>query len=91
MTVSAAEVLQKDIPYLRAVQDYDTDCPSFTWEKKIQAATISRLLEQGGHKIGRLRGYRISDSEKPATKQRTGIPAAESKSFTGRETLAALP
>ena len=70
MTVSAAEVLQKDIPYLRAVQDYDTDCPSFTWEKKIQAATISRLLEQGGHKIGRLRGYRISDSEKPATKDR---------------------
>lgn len=70
MTVSAAEVLQKDIPYLRAVQDYDTDCPSFTWEKKIQAATISRLLEQGGHKIGRLRGYRISDSEKPATRDR---------------------
>ena len=70
MTVSATEVLQKDIPYLQPVQDYDSDCPSFTWEKKIQAVTISRLLEQGGHKIGRLRGYRISDSEKPDLKDR---------------------
>ena len=69
-TVSAAEILQKDIPYLQAVEDYDTDCPSFNWEKKIQAVTISRLLEQGGHKIGRLRGYRISDSEKPNRKDR---------------------
>lgn len=70
MTVSASEAMHKDIPYLQAVQDYDTDCPSFTWEKKIQAATISRILEQGGHKLGRLRGYRISDSEKPDLKDR---------------------
>ena len=70
MTVNAAEVLQKDIPYLQAVQDYDTDCPSFTWEKKIQTATISRILDQGGHKLGRLRGYRISDSKKPDSKDR---------------------
>ncbi|MBO6038672.1 MAG: SpoIID/LytB domain-containing protein [Acidaminococcaceae bacterium] len=69
-TVSASEALQKDIPYLQAVEDYDTDCPSFTWEKKIQAVTISRLLDQGGHKLGRLRGYRISDSEKPDQKDR---------------------
>ena len=69
-TVSASEVLQKNIPYLQAVEDYDTDCPSFTWEKKIQAVTISRLLEQGGHRLGRLRGYRISDSEKPDQKDR---------------------
>ena len=70
MTVSASEVLQKDVPYLQAVEDYDTDCPSFTWEKKIQAVTITRLLEQGGHSLGRLRGYRISDSEKPDKKDR---------------------
>ena len=70
MTVSASEALQKDIPYLQAVEDYDTDCPSFTWEKKIQAVTISRLLEQGGHSLGRLRGYRISDSDKPDQKDR---------------------
>ena len=70
MTVNASEVLQKDIPYLQAVEDFDTDCPSFTWEKKIQAVTISRLLEQGGHSLGRLRGYRISDSEKPDQKDR---------------------
>ena len=69
-TVAASEVLQKDIPYLQAVEDYDKDCPSFTWEKKIQAVTISRLLEQSGHKLGRLRGYRISDSEKPDQKDR---------------------
>lgn len=69
-TVSAAEILQTDIPYLQAVEDYDTDCPSFTWEKKIEAVTISRLLEQGGHKLGRLRGYRISESEKPDQKDR---------------------
>ena len=70
MTVSSSEVLQKDIPYLKAVEDYDTDCPSFTWEKKIQAVTISRLLDQNGHKLGRLRGYRVSDSEKPDQKDR---------------------
>ncbi len=70
MTVSASEALQKEIPYLQAVEDYDTDCPGFTWEKKIQAVTISRLLEQGGHSLGRLRGYRISDSEKPDQKDR---------------------
>ena len=70
MTVSASEVLQKDIPYLRPVEDYDKDCPSFIWEKKIQAVTISRLLGQGGHKLGRLRGYRISDSEKPDQRDR---------------------
>ena len=70
MTVSAAEALQKDIPYLQPVQDYDADCPGFTWEKKIQTATISRILDQGGHKLGRLRGYRISDSKKPDSKDR---------------------
>ena len=70
MTVSASEALQEDIPYLQTVEDYDTDCPSFTWEKKIQAVTITRLLEQGGHSLGRLRGYRISDSEKPDKKDR---------------------
>ena len=70
MTVSASEALQKDIPYLQTVEDYDADSPGFTWEKKIQAVTISRLLEQSGHNIGRLRGYRISDSEKPDPKDR---------------------
>ena len=64
-TVSADEALQKHIPYLQAVEDYDADCPSFNWEKKIQVMTISRILEQNGHQIGRLRGYRLSDSEKP--------------------------
>ena len=70
MTVSASEALQMNIPYLQPVQDYDADCPSFTWEKKIQTATISRILGQGGHKLGRLRGYRISDSKKPDSKDR---------------------
>ncbi len=79
-TVSAAEILQTDIPYLQAVDDYDTDCPSFTWEKKIEAVTISRLLEQGGHKLGRLRGYRISDSEKPDPKDR--YPSGRVKTIT---------
>ena len=70
MTVNASEALQKDIPYLQTVEDYDADSPGFTWEKKIQAVTISRLLEQSDHNIGRLRGYRISDSEKPDPKDR---------------------
>ena len=79
-TVSAAEILQTDIPYLQAVDDYDTDCPSFTWEKKIEAVTISRLLEQGGHKLGRLRGYRISGSEKPDPRDR--YPSGRVKAIT---------
>ena len=79
-TVSAVEILQTDIPYLQAVEDYDTDCPSFTWEKKIEAVTISRLLEQGGHKLGRLRGYRISGSEKPDPRDR--YPSGRVKAIT---------
>ena len=82
-TVSAAEILQTDIPYLQAVDDYDTDCPSFTWEKKIEAVTSSRLLEQGGHKLGRLRGYRISDSEKPDPKDRYPIRRVKTITWQG--------
>lgn len=78
-TVSASEALQKEIPYLPSVKDYDSDCPSFTWEKKIQSVTIRRLFEQAGHKIGRLRGYRISDSEKPDPKDR--YPSGRVKSI----------
>lgn len=70
MTVGSEEALQRDIPYLQAVEDYDTECPEFTWEKKIQTATISRVLEQNGHKIGRLRGYRLSDSKRPDIRDR---------------------
>jgi|GEM_PF-183964 len=69
-TASAEEVLQKSIPYLLPVEDFDTDCPAFKWEKQIQAATIRRIFEQSGHKIGRLRGYRLSDMEKPDPKDR---------------------
>ena len=36
MTVSASEALQKDIPYLQTVEDYDADSPGFTWEKRFR-------------------------------------------------------
>ena len=93
-TVSAEEALQKKIPYLPAVEDFDKDCPSFSWEKSIQAVTISRILEQNGHKIGRLRGYRLSDSKNPDERDR--FPSGRVKkinwqgelgsvTFTGKE------
>lgn len=70
MTVGSLEALGKAIPYLQPVEDYDGDCPNATWEKRIPVATISRILEQNGHKIGRLRSYRLSDSSKPSTRDR---------------------
>lgn len=65
-TVSAVEALQQDIPYLPAVEDYDMDAPSFQWEKKIQVLTIARILNQNGYKVGKLQGYRLTDSGKAA-------------------------
>ena len=59
-TVSAAEALGRDIPYLVSVEDFDQDCPQFTWEKKIKVSTIRRLLAQNGYNMGPLVGYRIS-------------------------------
>ena len=93
-TVSAEEALQLKIPYLPAVEDFDKDCPSFSWEKSVQAATISRVLEQNGHKIGRLRGYRLSDSKN--SDERDRFPSGRVKkinwqgemgsvTFTGKE------
>ena len=61
-TVSAAEALQEDIPYLPAVEDFDADAPSFQWGKKIQVVTIARVLNQNGYKVGKLQGYRLTDS-----------------------------
>lgn len=65
-TVSAVEALQQDIPYLPAVEDFDMDAPSFQWEKKIQVLTIARILNQNGYKVGKLQGYRLTDSGKAA-------------------------
>ena len=93
-TVSAEEALQKAIPYLPAVEDFDSDCPSFTWEKRVPLSTISRVLEQNGHKIGRLRGFRLSDVNNPDERDR--FPSGRVKkinwqgelgsvTFTGKE------
>ena len=79
MTVSAEEALQQNIPYLQSVADYDKESPGYTWEKKIQAMTISRILEQNGHKIGRLRGYRLSESTKPDKRDR--LPSGRVKTI----------
>ena len=69
-TVSAAEALGRDIPYLVSVEDYDKDCPGFSWEKRIPVSTISRILNQLGHPIGKLTGYRLSSQDKPDERDR---------------------
>lgn len=69
-TVSAAEALGRNIPYLPSVEDYDKDCPGFAWEKRIPVSTISRILNQLGHPIGKLTGYCLSAQDKPDERDR---------------------
>ena len=75
MTVSAAEVLQ-NVPALPGKRKYRLRPSAGCWNKAgIKSEDCGAIA------------YPTVKSRP----QRTGIPAAESKSFTGRETLAALP
>ena len=89
-TVSAGEALQQDIPYLPAVEDYDMDAPSFQWEKKIQVLTIARILNQNGYKVGKLQGYRLTDSGKAAGGDRFPSGRVRSIYWQGDEGSATL-
>lgn len=75
ITVSGEEVLGRNIPYLIPVKDYDSDSPSFTWDKKILVTTIARILNQNGHTVGKLQGYQLTDSR--AGKEERGASAED--------------
>jgi stage II sporulation protein D len=48
-------------PYLRAVSDFDQDCPNFVWQKTYTAKMIDARLRYAGYgRIGRLRGFEFS-------------------------------
>ena len=74
-TESAAVALGKNIPYLVSVQDYDEDSPSFKWTKTISVADVERILAQNGHKLGKLKSYRLTPLKEPY---------GEGRSATGR-------
>jgi stage II sporulation protein D len=67
-TESASEVWGKDIPYLRAVQDYDQDAPNYSWTKTMTKVQLERLLSQAGYQVGSLQGIRVSALKKPPMK-----------------------
>jgi stage II sporulation protein D len=58
-TESAVNVWSKDIPYLRAVKDYDQDSPQYEWKKSFTKVQLERLLSQSGYQVGTLTGIRL--------------------------------
>ena len=63
-TESAVNVWGKDVPYLKAVVDYDKDSPNYNWDKNFTREDIQKSLEQNGYKVGVLEGIRLSARKK---------------------------
>ncbi len=59
-TESAGEVWSKDVPYLKAVVDYDQDAPNYSWTKSFTQVQLERILSQAGYQLGSLQGIRVS-------------------------------
>ena len=59
-TEAASAVWGRDIPYLQAVKDYDSDSPRYAWKKEFTKVQLERLLSQNGYVLGSLKGIRLS-------------------------------
>jgi len=59
-TESSENVWGNQVPYLKAVKDYDEDAPNFSWEKIYTRDQLQKQLEQAGYKIGTLESIRLS-------------------------------
>ena len=88
VTVSGEEALGEKIPYLLPVEDYDSDSPSFSWNKKILVATIARILNQNGYTVGKLQGYRLTDlqggGQDGSFRIAPGFPGSRDRYASGR-------
>jgi len=82
-TEDSSNVLGFSLPYLPSVQDYDQDCPSFTWTKSISVANVARILEQNGYSLGTLESYRLSPLKEPYAADRTSNGRVRQVYFKG--------
>lgn len=64
-TENAKNVWGTEIPYLKAVVDYDQKSTRYSWEKKFTAATLDKIFSAAGYKIGRIKSFEVSELKSP--------------------------
>ena len=65
-TESALELWGREVPYLQSLEDYDQDSPDYQWEERFLPAQVQNLLEQQGHRLGKLTSIRLSTLAEPS-------------------------
>ena len=59
-TESALNLWGTPVSYLQSVEDYDSDSPEYTWERRVTPALLEGLLAQRGYAAGKLTSIRLS-------------------------------
>ena len=59
-TESALNLWGTSVSYLQSVEDYDSDSPEYTWERRVTPALLEGLLAQRGYATGKLTSIRLS-------------------------------
>ena len=59
-TESALNLWGTPVSYLQSVEDYDSDSPEYTWERRVSPALLEGLLAQRGYAAGKLTSIRLS-------------------------------
>lgn len=59
-TESALNLWGIPVSYLQSVEDYDSDSPEYTWERRVSPAFLEGLLAQRGYAAGKLTSIRLS-------------------------------
>lgn len=59
-TESALNLWGTPVSYLQSVEDYDSDSPEYTWERRVSPAFLEGLLAQRGYVAGKLTSIRLS-------------------------------
>lgn len=73
-TENSENVWSSPLPYIRGVEDFDQNSPTFKWEKKLTVAELERAISQAGYKIGKLKSVELSQLKKaPAASKDRGI------------------
>lgn len=64
-TENSENVWSSAQPYLRAVADFDQNCPYFKWEKQLTIAELNQLITKAGYTIGNLQAIELSPLATP--------------------------
>lgn len=59
-TESALNLWGTPVSYLQSVEDYDSDSPEYTWERRVTPALLESLAAQRGYTTGKLTSIRLS-------------------------------